>query len=390
VKSGMKKRLPSICFVAPTAYPLLAGDTSIKHVGGAELQQALIARALAKRGYRVSMVCMNHGQDELVNIDGVTVYRAYASQEGLPILRFVYPRLTSVWKCMKEADADIYYQRATGMLTGVVANFCMRHDRMSIYASASNEDFLRPSPKISFLRDRLLFEYGIRNATSILVQNVEQRDLLQQYYSRDAEVLANGYLPPVEVGRKNNGYILWVSTLRKVKQPHLFLELAKSLPSYHFVMVGGAGSGEQALYDHIHGEAQGARNLDFVGFVPYAKIDQYFDRARLVVNTSLAEGFPNTFLQAWARGIPSLSFVDSGARLEDGSDVEIRCTSLDEMSRHVAELMGNDARWLKKGDTVKAHFEREHSLDRYIEKFEEIITRELKDHTRFRGQYSNT
>ena len=46
--------LPHICFVALRAWSVLAGDASIEIAGGAEVQQCILARLLARAGYRVS------------------------------------------------------------------------------------------------------------------------------------------------------------------------------------------------------------------------------------------------------------------------------------------------------------------------------------------------
>jgi len=85
---------PHVCFVAPTTWPVLSGDPHIQVVGGAELQQTVIATALARRGYRVSMLCLDFGQPDGVVVDGVTVYKLHKPDEGLPVVRFVYPRMT--------------------------------------------------------------------------------------------------------------------------------------------------------------------------------------------------------------------------------------------------------------------------------------------------------
>ena len=42
----------------------------------------------------------------------------------------------------------------------------------------------------------------------------------------------------------------------------------------------------------------------------YADSGALFDRAKIFLNTSSIEGFPNTFLQAWIRGVPVVTFFD--------------------------------------------------------------------------------
>src|SRR5437773_7385351 len=102
---------PHICFVAPNAWPVFSHDPEIEFIGGAEVQQSILARALAGAGYRVSMICLDFGQPQHVLLDGVTVHKIYRLNAGLPVLRFVHPRMTAMWRAMRAVDADIYYQR---------------------------------------------------------------------------------------------------------------------------------------------------------------------------------------------------------------------------------------------------------------------------------------
>src|SRR3954469_20413651 len=112
---------PHVCFVAPHAWPVFSGDPNIQVVGGAEVQQAILARLFASDGYRVSMICLDFGQPPRVSIDGVEVLRLYRMKAGIPVLRFLHPRLTTMWRRLAEANADVYYCRSASMWVGVVA-----------------------------------------------------------------------------------------------------------------------------------------------------------------------------------------------------------------------------------------------------------------------------
>ncbi len=67
-----------------------------------------------------------------------------------------------------------------------------------------------------------------------------------------------------------------------------------------------------------------------------------FDRAKIFLNTSSIEGFPNTFLQAWIRGVPVVSFFDPDSlvqRLQLGRIAN----SLDDMREAIRGLLEDDA-----------------------------------------------
>jgi len=370
----IKPDKPRLCFVAPTTWSVLSGDRSINTVGGSEVQQSILARAFAKRGYHVSMICMDYGQPEGIEIDGVHVLKVHTPQGGLPVLRFVHPRLTSVWAAMKRADADIYYQRSCGAQTGYVAAFCRLHGRKFVYAAASDADFDPTMPLLRFRRDKAIYSWGLRHSHDIVVQNPTQVARCREVYDRVSVPVRSCYVPPAIYQADPRGYVLWVSTLRKLKQPEVFIELARRLPQYRFRMVGGAD--HQEYFDALRGLAEIVPNLDFAGFVPYADIEREFDGARLFVNTSKFEGFPNTFLQSWARGIPTVSFVDTGSSVNDHPVVN-RVTSLDEMASVVQDLMTNDASWRKVGTRCATCYANQHSVQAVVGGYESIFEKLL-------------
>jgi glycosyltransferase involved in cell wall biosynthesis len=104
--------------------------------------------------------------------------------------------------------------------------------------------------------------------------------------------------------------VLWVNNIRSVKRPEWFLRLARALPAYNFTLVGGPMPHESEQYRQLQREAKSVTNLELAGPVPYEAVNAYYSRARLFVNTSTVEGFPNSFLQAWIRGVPVVSTFD--------------------------------------------------------------------------------
>lgn len=312
-----------LCMLALTAYPVLAGRRDSRELGGAQVQQVMIARALVKAGVKVTFICMDYGQADEEWIDGIRVLRTYAPDDGIRGLRFFHPRATGLFSAMRRANADIYYQRSSGNDTGLMTSWCRLNGKAAIYAGASNLDFEPGPPNVHNRRDQWLFRRGLRQADAVVVQNPRQQELLRANYQRDAVLIPSCYARPGDATMDQPASppdeILWVGMIRKVKRPDRFLALARALPHLKFRMIGGAmGDSAEVLayYQHIADEAATLPNLEFMGFLPFAEADVYFDRAALFVNTSDHEGFPNTFLQAWARSVPTVALFDTGSRLD--------------------------------------------------------------------------
>jgi len=358
----------AVCFVAPAAYPILARQLHIQTVGGAEVQQVILARELARRGHRVSMLCMDYGQADGIQIDGVTVYRSHKPDEGLPVLRFLHPRLTSVWAALRRANAQVYYQRAASALTGQVVAYARLHQRAAVFASASDMDFVPGLPWIALARDRALFRWGARRADAIVVQTDRQVADCQRSFQRKPVRVASCYAPTGQAGDPG-GPVLWVGTVKPLKQPHLFVALARSLPGRRFQLIGGGSPGDMAA---LKAQAADVPNLQVVGFVPYAEIEPWFDGASVIVNTSTSEGFPNTFLQAWSRGIPSLSFFDPGVS-HLGQAVGLVAADPQALASQLAGLLSSAGAWRRASELARACFDTHHTVTGAADAYEALF-----------------
>jgi glycosyltransferase involved in cell wall biosynthesis len=217
-----------------------------------------------------------------------------------------------------------------------------------------------------------MYEYGVRNVDCVLVQNQAQKEEVRRKFGRDAILVPNYYQSTDSGKGVSNVGVLWTSTIRKVKRPNLFLDLAEALPEIQFTMVGGSSDKEAVLYDQIAERASSMRNVNFVGFVPYAKVHEYFHAAKLFVNTSASEGFPNTFLQSWARGVPTISFVECGARWHGRPIGEI-VSSIDDMKEKVEYFLRDDQFRGRVGAECQQYVNEHHSSSKVLDLYEAVF-----------------
>lgn len=357
------------------AYPVLAGVDALRIVGGAEVQQTYIAAELARRGYVVSMLSMDYGQREGDVVDGVRLIKMHAPDGGFPVLRFLHPRLTSLWSALRRADADVYYQRTGGAVTAFVAAFARRHRRRSVFAGAHDGDFDAELPLLPLSRDRALYRWAMRRVDAVVVQSERQRAQCARVFGREASLIESGYRCTQGSG-EHHGVVLWVATAKRHKRPHLFLKLAQQLPQYRFRLIGGPGGGgrEQVYYEQLRRQAAGLQNVELCGFVPFAEAERYFDGASVFVNTSLGEGFPNTFLQAWSRGVPTVSFFDAAANL-DGQRIGAVVGDLDAMTAAVHAYKCDASLWRRDGDLARRYVKHRHSMAGVGDAYERLFAR---------------
>ena len=294
-------------------YPILVDLRESSLPGAAKCSRPSWRKCCYSDGFRVSVLTGDYGQPAVVDCDGVQVHRvASPGRRGIKGLRFIHPLMTDVIAGLRRIDPDIVYYRVAGFRAAAAAWYARTRGKRFVYACASDREFQGRDVSRLPRRDELLFRMALRSADGVLVQNIRQQELLKTNFGREAVVVPNCYAESGAGRAAHDGPVVWVGTFKPVKRPELFIELARQHPSKRFVMVGGADNSNdpgQSFHRRMRALAAEVPNLEFVGYVPFSEVGRYFDNASLFVNTSDLEGFPNTFLQAWIRGVPTLSFV---------------------------------------------------------------------------------
>lgn len=357
---------------------MLAPEYCDQPAGGEALQHTLLARALARRGWRVSMIVLDHGQPDGATWDGVRTYKAYRAEEGLPVVRFLHPRWTKLQGALQRADADIYYTSCAGAELGQMALFARRNGKRVVFRIASDSDCDPRALLVRYWRDRKLYRWGLARADLVLAQTAAQQRALVRNFGRQSRVVGLA----VEAAGRRPGFherdidALWVANVRALKRPHLFLDAAVRLPGLSFHLIGARLAEAPALYEEVRARSESLPNVTFHGFVPQHRIGAFFERARLHVSTSDTEGFPNTFLQAWSRGTPVVTFLDpEGTISRNGTGAAV--SDPDGLHAAIARLAGDPAAWQAASSSstryYDQHFDESRSVSAYLEAFSELL-----------------
>ena len=398
---------PRICFTIPSIYPLFNPENKTSF-GGWEVRIALIAKELARRGnIDVNLIVADHGQPHLEKREGVTLY-SWEGRElwGIPIpvkpfstrLKHrikrlwekyvqppkigqvgsykILPVMTAIYD---EVNADIYIVPGNSEFSTEVSYYCQQHGKRYVFLAGSDIDYepehkTHPEKRDLYGVPYYLKAYAIESAAAHIVQSEHQAHLLRTGYGRTGTVIKN----PIDLQRKfpldtATKTILWVGKSNEtVKRPSLILKLARQLPQFHFVIFMLRGHDE--LHRKCLAEAQELSNITLFEYVPFEQIEKYFASAYLHLNTSVFEGFPNTFLQAAKYGVPTVSLkVDPGNMLSHyGCGVACE-DNFEVFKQTVQSLMTNNQ--LRKSYSEKSleYIAKHHDKEIIVPKFEAVL-----------------
>jgi glycosyltransferase involved in cell wall biosynthesis len=367
-----------VCFVSLDNFAALIDDPKHGRIGGAEMQQAIIGRNLPKRGYRISFITIDHGQESEMEIDGMRIIKAYDKNAGSPVLRFLHPRFTSLWRAMRKADADIYYQRTRDSTTGVVAAFCHRYHRKFIFALAHNYHCLTDPPYRLPEHIRILYRYGLRRANLVIAQTVMQQQLLHTNFGVESTVIPNcapDYrCHPGRAGTATSPRgrrLLWIGAFVPAKRLELLLDVVGQIQDLQFDVVGD-GNGKSKYVQCLRSRAKSMPNVNLHGIVPHAYVQEFYQRSAALICTSCAEGFPNIFLEAWSHGLPIVSTFDPDRVIADHG-LGIVAKDVSGLVAGIRKMTNLPEQWRIASKCAREYYLQSHTEEKVIERLESVF-----------------
>lgn len=294
-------------------YPLIKG--------GAEYQAKIISeQILLMEGKEVFYISFGHDCDEVIYVGGVKVY-CFKNPTMFDSFT-LYKRIgLKIKKIIKNEKPDIIYQRILNSysphlvaLANILRIKILIHvaDNYSLSFSYNLRSFIR---RLFFNRIRKFFNKG--TSVGFIAQTKYQEARLKhlgipalaQIYNMHplptkneaSDFLLNG----LEFLVNGNLNVFWIANERPVKRLDLALKLAAELSQcrVNFIFIGKTNN--QFLIETERDRTNG--NIFYLGQRDNDFINPILNYAHFLLNTSDSEGFSNTFIQAWLRGVPVLS-----------------------------------------------------------------------------------
>jgi glycosyltransferase involved in cell wall biosynthesis len=229
---------------------------------------------------------------------------------------------------------------------------------------------------------------------SFISQGRSLSAIARQMYRIPAEMPIDDLANPVE---SDAGYqlneppktntIVFLGRLEAQKRVWIVCEIAKAMPHYDFYILGATGRGRNEAanaktlepYRHPDGSSR-IKNLHFAGHVDGVVKSTYLKAARLLLNTSIWEGIPVSWLEALSYGTLVISAFDRddivkrfgtfvGEVMGDGTDegsIEKFTTAIEYWMTHDAE---RHAKALEAIQYVRAR----HSIQAFITRMRAAI-----------------
>ncbi len=337
--------------------------------GGFGFSTRKIGASLAERGVDVSVVVpRGRGQEPVEELDGMTVY-------SFPLHR--YPFTGSFYV---GCDSDVYHSEEPSMGSRVAIDSVPGRAHVVTCQNPRTRDEWGLVNRFYPLRRRAfnalfggMLSKTVRRMDAVYCQARYIAPKVKSLYGLEEEP---GFLPnPVDVPQKlpkkaSEPTVCFLGRLDGEKRPELFFGLARGFPEVRFIAMGR--SHDWARDRRLRRLYGGIRNLELPGFVVGEEKERLLEESWVLVNASVSECLPVSFLEAAAHGCAILSFHDP-----DGFASRFGYHAADSnLDQGLRNLLRDDT-WKEKGEKGHAYVSEVHEtrrvIDRHLEAYNGLL-----------------
>ena len=356
----------TVCFIAPNTICNFCPDLC-DIVGGRQKQQVTIGSHLNNSGFDVHFIVDNYGQPSLLRKSDIKLWKCDVSNGNRSRLSRSY----EIFNSIRKISPDVIYVRGRPHLSiigwfisNVLGCQYVHHISSNMYTDPNQMEYLNTFVRLGFLQ-------SIRNSEVTIAQNNQQKANLESI-DIDCVKIPNAHEVTSKdsiIPHEEREYFLWVGRIDSTnKKPLRFLHIAENCSGEFFKIIGRKTS-EEKYYEKVRQKASELENVEFVGFVEPNQIDQYYSKAKALVNTSVSEGFPSTFLESWAFATPVLSMEYDLDGLLSSETGGILCEDLTSIIQKRTDPSTIKRLGFKGRDNLKNNY----SVDSVMKRFQNVV-----------------
>lgn len=324
-----------IAFIFPKDSSAIFNRKSEETFGGATVQMFMLAKEFSNyNDINISCLVVEFGHKDEEIINGLKIHNTFSKNDNL------FLKIIKFHKAIQKIRPDVIVQHGLTIFSSLLAVYCKVFNIKFVYMFASDveaDGYYQTNHKKAILF-KLLIDYS----DILVTQNQYQHNKIISKYNRYADILYNGF--PVNSSFNNKkDFILWVGRAEKLKQPEKFIKLASLNTNYKFVMICNKVVGQEDYFFNIDLLAKKIENLEFIPRVPFNEIEIYFKRAKIFINTSNYEGFPQAFIQATKNKVPIISLNVNPDNFITEYSCGIICDSKDIVMNQSIEALLSDS-----------------------------------------------
>ena len=348
--------------------------------GGAELQISYLAKYAKQNGYEVHYIYVDRNRP-YSNYDNLILHSI--PLKGKCIRYFQYSE--EIQNKLAAIRPDIIYTRYSSCWAYYAAQYAQKNCIKHIHAFASDKAVKRGWLFRKFVRSPLAFldDYyfcrGIKMAGHLIAQNQFQQNELLRNYKRTS-VIIDQMTPAVAESVLSKSadpiHVLWVANLKNLKQPELFVQLVKQLErsqlnkNYRMIMIGRMSSHYKDLIEDAQKELS---TFQYLGELSQEEVYAELNKASILINTSVYEGFSNTFVQAWMRKVPVISMNSNPNETLTVHGLGFLAPKINELKEKTLLLIENNSMRLEMSEKAYRYALENHSIERNMPKLLSLL-----------------
>ncbi|MCP4971919.1 MAG: glycosyltransferase family 4 protein [Arcobacter sp.] len=280
-------------------------------VGGAAVQWKSWIKGFRGNGHEFGVLTWKGAEkyiDKNLDFDIVECYKLEKEKKKWQLLYYQIPKL---YVAIKKYNPD-YLIQASATYQTVILMVIAKLLRIPFIHRVAHDTHV--DGRISTMVEKkgiFAYKIGLRYSDYIFAQNSYQfNELRKKYPKKNIFILHN----PFEVTTKeaellpqsSRHYVAWIGNFRHMKNLPALVKIATQMPKIKFKIAGMELNIDKETKVAIE-KLKEMKNVEFVGYLTRTEIKPFLLQSIALLNTSLYEGFSNTFLEAWSCGTPVVS-----------------------------------------------------------------------------------